>query len=586
MSTTMSANTSHRSLLRAACSHDIGTGHLRRSLTLARTLQQRNVDVEILTDDDPVAHLLADGVDDVPVRFVPPASLIGAVDEDPATVIIDLPSGGREPAEQRELQRQVIELDRQGTAVVSLGHAVADSSHLRAVIDLYPSARLHAVNYFEGPEFLILRPAFRATERSSQDVRDQLLVAMGGTDPFDLTGLALRALAEAEYAGQVRVVLGGGTRHEPPQLASAAEELGLDITVDVELAQGDFAELMATSRAGIVAFGTTAYELMALGVPVLGFTHYEWQRDSAEFFESLGAIRHLGCAQQSLDEHKTALALASALADDGALNEMSDRGAAIVDGRGAERVADLVVEFSRESGTRRLDHLYVLAHPGDEVLGCGGTIIKQVQAGAHVGLAILGEGSESRHKGTEHPTVVRDRRKQLTSSLQQTSERLGISALYYFRFEDNRFDSHDLLDLVQTVEVLIERHEPRTVYTHHPGDLNIDHRRTFEAVATAVRPQATSPVRTLLSVEVPSSSEWGTVLQGPPFQPNWFEDVEDVLEEKLDVAGLYKSEIRDDPHPRSIAGLRSRAEHWGRLSGVSAAEGFVLHRNVVDGEAR
>ena len=118
------------------------------------------------------------------------------------------------------------------------------------------------------------------------------------------------------------------------------------------------------------------------------------------------------------------------------------------------------------------------------------------------------------------------------------------------------------------------------MWTHHPGDLNVDHRTTFEAVATAARPRPDCPVTSLLSVEVPSSTEWGAVLGRGEFRPNWFEDAEDLLELKLDLAAGYPSELRDPPHPRSIEGLRSRAASWGAQCGLAAAEAFVLHRRV------
>jgi len=157
---------------------------------------------------------------------------------------------------------------------------------------------------------------------------------------------------------------------------------------------------------------------------------------------------------------------------------------------------------------------------------------------------------------------------------------LGISVLYYFRYPDNRFDRHELLSLAKTVETVVRRHRPTTVLTHHPADLNIDHRLTFEAVTIATRPTAETTVERLVSVEVPSSSDWGLSSDSGSFSPNLFIDIGSVLETKLRLAAIYRSEVRPPPHPRSLDGLRTRAVHWGHLSGLVAAEAFVSHRQI------
>ena len=216
------------------------------------------------------------------------------------------------------------------------------------------------------------------------------------------------------------------------------------------------------------------------------------------------------------------------------------------------------------------------ARPHDALI----TLRKEIGAGNQVGLLVLGEGFGSRRTAKDGPAWTLAAHKTLTGAMTDVVDKAGVAVLYYHQFRDNRFDSYDLLDLVKVIERVLGRHRPRAVYTHHPGDLNIDHRRTFEAVVTATRPMADQTLQALFSIEVPSSTDWGAALGGDAFRPNWFVDVSETLETKLALAGLYKTEVRDDPHPRSIAGLRERARQWGRLSGLPAAEAFVLQRYV------
>jgi LmbE family N-acetylglucosaminyl deacetylase len=191
----------------------------------------------------------------------------------------------------------------------------------------------------------------------------------------------------------------------------------------------------------------------------------------------------------------------------------------------------------------------------------------------------MGEGLSARRLDDEDNNSSIRKRRALKSTVQKVVEKLGIKIWYYYQFEDNRFDHHDLLDLVKVIESAVKRHKPRVLYTHHPNDLNIDHRRTFEAVMTAVRPLKGQSVQTIYSVEVPSSSDWGGASAGS-FHPNWFEDIGKTINGKQKLAASYPTEIREDPHPRSLEGLRQRSLQWGRLIGLEAAEAFVLQRHI------
>jgi LmbE family N-acetylglucosaminyl deacetylase len=135
------------------------------------------------------------------------------------------------------------------------------------------------------------------------------------------------------------------------------------------------------------------------------------------------------------------------------------------------------------------------------------------------------------------------------------------------------------LNVIKIIEELVERLQPEVVYTHHIGDLNIDHVIVHRAVLTATRPQAGQPVRAIYAYEVPSSTEWA-FSQELPFQPNEFVDISATLETKIEAMALYESEARLFPHPRSAEALRALARWRGSTTGVEAAEAFRLIRSV------
>ena len=217
--------------------------------------------------------------------------------------------------------------------------------------------------------------------------------------------------------------------------------------------------------------------------------------------------------------------------------------------------------------------IILAAHPDDEVLGCGGTIAKFADEGAAVHVAFLADGVFSR-AGEEQA-----QRSELVSrraAAQKACDILGVRSVSFGDFPDNRMDTIPLLELTQAVEALIVKHQPQTVFTHHAGDANIDHRRLHDAVVTACRPQRGHPVKTLLCFEVPSSTEWQLPGSAPAFTPNWFVDISATLVRKLAALEAYAEELRAWPHPRSRQGVEHLA-HWrGATVGVDAAEAFIL----------
>jgi LmbE family N-acetylglucosaminyl deacetylase len=141
-------------------------------------------------------------------------------------------------------------------------------------------------------------------------------------------------------------------------------------------------------------------------------------------------------------------------------------------------------------------------------------------------------------------------------------------------------DSLDRLEVIQEVERIIQGSQPEIVYTHHRGDLNIDHQITHEAVITACRPIPGQPVTKLCFFEVPSSTEWQVPEGLPAFVPNYFVEITDTLGLKLEALRAYRSEIRPWPHARSMEAVEHLARWRGASIGVCAAEAFVLGREV------
>ena len=221
--------------------------------------------------------------------------------------------------------------------------------------------------------------------------------------------------------------------------------------------------------------------------------------------------------------------------------------------------------------------LVVVAHPDDEVLGCGGTIARHTRQGDEVYCLLLGEGITSRYS---QQGKVKEELKQLKLEAEQAAEILGIKKVFFKDFPDNRFDSIPLLTIVKAIEKVKREIRPAIVYTHHQGDLNIDHQLTFRAVLTACRPLKGETVKEIYSFEVPSSTEWSSPDTRNYFVPNVFVDISETFDKKIEALGAYRGEIREYPHPRSPEALRAIAMRWGSTVGCEAAEAFQLVRSI------
>lgn len=215
--------------------------------------------------------------------------------------------------------------------------------------------------------------------------------------------------------------------------------------------------------------------------------------------------------------------------------------------------------------------LVVAAHPDDEVLGCGGTIVKHVSDGDVVHVLFMADGVSSR-KNSHISDVQRRNQAQLVAS-----RIMGVSCQYSLGFPDNRMDSVPLLDVVQGLEPIIADLLPSVIYTHNHSDLNVDHRITCAAVMTACRPLPGSSVTDIFGFEVLSSTEWAAS-NWPPFKPNLFVDVTQNLPTKIKAVEAYAEEMREAPHSRCIDHVKALAYHRGYCAGVHAAEAFEIYR--------
>lgn len=219
--------------------------------------------------------------------------------------------------------------------------------------------------------------------------------------------------------------------------------------------------------------------------------------------------------------------------------------------------------------------LIVAAHPDDEVLGCGATIAKWVSKRAKAYCLFLGNGKASRHE--KITDELKEEQAVLYKEACTAASILGISEIFFKDYPDQKYDTVPFLNIVKSIEKIKNKIQPDIIFTHHRGDLNMDHQIVFKAVLTACRPVKGECVKDIYSFAVLSSTEWNA---SAPFVPNVFVDVQNTFYQNTLALRAYKSEIREFPHPRSEKALKIAAQRWGSVVGKNLVEAFELIRSI------
>ncbi len=224
----------------------------------------------------------------------------------------------------------------------------------------------------------------------------------------------------------------------------------------------------------------------------------------------------------------------------------------------------------------------VAAHPDDEVLGCGGTLLRHVRNGDKVYVLFVSDGVSGRYSADTKDTkakISREifKRENMAKKVAKIGKFTIVDFLNLKNLELHTYPHNFLTNIIFNY---FKKYRPDIVYTHYEHDLNIDHYHTFFSTFVASRPNSEFKIKKLLSFEIPSSTDWGINSNNKLFNPNYFVDISKYFKKKELLLNQYKFEMRTAPHSRSIKNINALSIVRGSVAGFHKAEAFFINRII------
>ena len=194
-----------------------------------------------------------------------------------------------------------------------------------------------------GAKYVPLREEFSAAEQGRTAADGGILITTGGSDSFNLAGqLLMEAMKyDALKTKEYHVVSGSLNPHIGELQALAEKHENIHIHCNVT----NMAELMAESEVALSAGGSTLYELCAMGVPVIAFSFAENQERLVQTFVKRGIAQYGGNYRTDGNKmiQNTIAGLETLLEDENLRAEYRKKARTLVDGKGADRIAEAIL---------------------------------------------------------------------------------------------------------------------------------------------------------------------------------------------------------------------------------------------------
>jgi LmbE family N-acetylglucosaminyl deacetylase len=211
----------------------------------------------------------------------------------------------------------------------------------------------------------------------------------------------------------------------------------------------------------------------------------------------------------------------------------------------------------------------ISAHPDDEILGAGGTLLKHAKNGDEILWIIVTDIFEENG-------FTKDRVDSRHKEVYKVAKEMGFSKTVQLSFPTMSLSSESLCKLIPQLSKEFIAFTPEVIYCPNRTDAHSDHRIVFDAVWACTKSFRYPFIKQVLMFECISETEFAPSLSERSFIPNYFIDITNFVDKKDEIMKIYVSEIGEHPFPRSIRNIRALATFRGAIAGVEYAEGFQL----------
>jgi N-acetylglucosamine malate deacetylase 1 len=213
--------------------------------------------------------------------------------------------------------------------------------------------------------------------------------------------------------------------------------------------------------------------------------------------------------------------------------------------------------------------IFIAAHPDDETLGCGGTILKHKKNGDRIFWLIV--TNLTKVGGFETRTI-----NQRQIEIEKVSKEYDFDGVFKLDIPTMSLSSGSITKLIPNISNIFNKIRPEIIYTMNRSDAHSDHRIIFDAVMACTKSFRYPFVKRVLMYECLSETEFAPMLSEKIFQPNYFIDITNFMDKKIEIMKIYKSELGEHPFPRSIKNIKALGTFRGASVGVKYAESFQL----------
>lgn len=217
--------------------------------------------------------------------------------------------------------------------------------------------------------------------------------------------------------------------------------------------------------------------------------------------------------------------------------------------------------------------LVIAPHPDDEMLGVGGTIIRNIAEGNEVYICIVTKGGP--------PLFPSDVVEKTRSEARTCHEAIGVKETIFLNYPSVKLEKENRYEINGKILEIIQRIRPDEAFIPHRGDMQLDHQIVVDASMVALRPKYTHKVKRIYAYETLSETGWNIPTVQNDFIPNVYVDISAYLSQKLQAVKIYQSQLSEFPNPRSIEAVEALAKYRGCSVNVKAAEAFMLIRQII-----